>query len=207
MLLMQPNADLHGFVPDKSPLALLIIDMLSSFDSPHTKQLFNEALRVAQVIQHLKTRCSAMRVPTIYINDNDGRWQSDGPRVANQNASPQRRSFAIQQRLQPGTDDYLVLKPRHSGFRATPLELLLNKLQAHTLIVTGATAAQCVLFTVVDAYVREFSLFVPRDCLVYGGRRDRSAVLHMLESAVAADTRPAAALRLPAMRRGPRRAS
>lgn len=202
---MQPNADLHGFVPDKSPLALLIVDMLSSFDSPANRHLFKEALRVASAIQHLKQRCNAVHVPTIYINDNDGRWRSDGPKVMHQNASPQRRGFAIQQRLQPGPEDYVVLKPRHSGFRATPLELLLKKLQAHTLIVTGTTAAQCVLFTAVDAYVREFSLFVPRDCLVYGGRRDRSAVLHMLNGALAADTRPAAALRLPAMRRSARR--
>jgi nicotinamidase-related amidase len=57
-----------------------------------------------------------------------------------------------------------VLKPRHSGFYQTPLDLLLQSLHAEKLILCGLTTDSCVSFTANDAYLRGFEIHVPADC-------------------------------------------
>ena len=58
--------------------------------------------------------------------------------------------------LLPEKDDYFVLKPKHSAFYQTNLEILLNYLGVRTLIMTGMAADICVLFSANDAYMRDF---------------------------------------------------
>ncbi len=66
--------------------------------------------------------------------------------------------------LRPDEEDYVILKPKHSGFFATPLELLLKALESRHLILTGIAGDSCVLYTAADAYMRDFTLNVPEDC-------------------------------------------
>lgn len=63
------------------------------------------------------------------------------------------------------SDGYFVLKPMHSGLYSTTLEVLLEYLRVDTLILTGISANICVLFTANDAYMRDYKLYVPRDCV------------------------------------------
>ncbi|MGP0064143.1 MAG: cysteine hydrolase family protein [Isosphaeraceae bacterium] len=44
-----------------------------------------------------------------------------------------------------------MLKPKHSGFFSTTLDVLLDDLGAKTLVLTGMAANICVLFTANDA--------------------------------------------------------
>ncbi len=67
--------------------------------------------------------------------------------------------------LQPSSDDYFVLKPKHSGFFSTTLDILLEYLGCRKLVLTGMAAEVCVLFTANDAYMRDFHLVVPSDCV------------------------------------------
>jgi nicotinamidase-related amidase len=60
--------------------------------------------------------------------------------------------------LLPDDDDYFVLKPKHSGFYSTSLDLLLTHLNARNLVLTGIAGNNCVLFTANDAYMRDFKL-------------------------------------------------
>jgi nicotinamidase-related amidase len=82
------------------------------------------------------------------------------------------RGQPLAEQLRPEADDYFVLKPKHSGFYATTLELLLRYLHVTTVILTGLTGDICVLFTANDAYMRDLHLVVPADCL-YGTRPHR----------------------------------
>ena len=193
------NPDLHGAAPDSSPVALLIIDMLGDLDSIPDRRVVKAASVIAPRIAHLKARAHVARIPTVYVNDNIGKWQSAGQRVIDQNASPDRKAHRIASLLRPTSDDYLVLKPKHSGFFATPLDLLLSHLNARALILTGSTAAQCILFTAIDAYVRDFALYVPSDCIVSVDRESRHAVTHLLSTVLKADLRASGDLRIPAL--------
>jgi len=109
-------------------------------------------------------------VPAVYVNDNFGRWRSDFHQIlAHCPRSPGRD---IARLLKPGKDDYFVLKPKHSGFQFTTLDVLLEHLGAETLILTGVAGNFCVLFTAHDAYMRDFRLVVPRDCIARARARD-----------------------------------
>jgi nicotinamidase-related amidase len=193
------NPDLHGYAPDSAPLALLIVDMLSDFEFEGSEQVFASALTVARNIARLKARARAAGVPCIYVNDNVGKWQSAVQRVVDQATHPEHRGHPIGALLQPSNDDYVVLKPKHSAFFATPLELLLSYIGASALILTGMTRTQCILFTAVDAYVRDFSLYIPEDCTAAQSDRDRRVTRHLFQSTLKADTRAAAQLRMPAL--------
>ncbi|MDI5791403.1 isochorismatase family protein [Bacillus licheniformis] len=47
----------------------------------------------------------------------------------------------------------------------TALETLLHELHVDHLIITGIAGNICVLFTANDAYMREYEITIPRDCI------------------------------------------
>jgi len=53
--------------------------------------------------------------------------------------------------LKPTRDDYFVLKPKHSAFYRTTLDLLLSSLSVRTVILTGIAGNNCALFSANDA--------------------------------------------------------
>ena len=65
----------------------------------------------------------------------------------------------------PEKDDDFVLKPAHSGFFSSSLDILLKHLEARALVIGGIATNICVLFTANDAYMRGYELYVPRDCV------------------------------------------
>src|SRR6185503_11400451 len=106
------------------------------------------------------------RIPAIYVNDNFGKWQSDFKKTLEHVLTEGCRGRPVAEILQPDEEDYFVLKPKHSGFFSTTLEILLEYLEVKTLILTGIAGNNCVLFTANDAYMRDLHLVVPADCVV-----------------------------------------
>ncbi len=76
------------------------------------------------------------------------------------------QALPMAERLLPAADDYFVLKPKHSAFYSTTLDTLLDYLGVHMLVLTGIAGNSCVLFTAGDAFMRDFHLIVPTDCVV-----------------------------------------
>jgi nicotinamidase-related amidase len=172
--------DLHGNAPDESPVVLLIIDMINAFDFDGAKGMLPRALQVAKAVARLKRRARRAGVPAIYVNDNFGRWRSDFRQILEHCLKSPGRGIA--RLLAPSRNDYFVLKPKHSGFQFTTLELLLRHLGARTLVLTGVAGNFCVLFTAHDAYMRDYRLVVPRDCIAsLTEDDDRQALAHMAE--------------------------
>ena len=149
---------------DRAPLAedraagataLLVIDMLSTWDFPDGDAMLKSAERIA-------------------------------PRIA--------------ELLKPERDDYFVLKPKHSGFHATPLDLLLRHLRARRLLITGVSGDQCVLYTVADARMHDYEVVVPRDCIAsLSAERDRR-LLDYLSEVTQVETPVGSEVELPARR-------
>ena len=159
------NPDLHGNAPDKSPVALILIDVINALDFDHGEELLQYALPMARNIAALKRRAKELGIPAVYANDNFGRWQSDLNQVLDHVLHDGVPGKPLAEILHPEKDDYFVLKPKHSGFFSTQLDILLDYLGAKTLIVTGVQANICVLFTANDAYMRDYALVVPSDCV------------------------------------------
>jgi nicotinamidase-related amidase len=186
--------DLHGSAPDECRVAMLIIDMINAFDFDGADAVLPRALAAARAIASLKRRARRAQVPVVYVNDNFGRWRSDFRSTLTHCLREGVRGRPIAEILKPDEDDYFVLKPKHSGFQFTALELLLAHLGAETLVLTGVAGNFCVLFTAHDAYMRDFHLVVPSDCVASQTEDDdRYALAHMAKI-TKADTRPSSAV-------------
>src|ERR1700741_1403196 len=183
--------DLHGSAPDKSAAALLLIDVINDFDFPEGEQRLQLALRVGGNIAELKTGARAAGIPAIYVNDNFGRWQSDLKKIVAHCSNEKAKGKSFVELLLLEDDDYFVLKPKHSGFYSTSLDLLLTHLTAKNLILTGIAGNNCVLFTANDAYMRDYKLFIPSDCVVSNTEEENTYALKQMKEVLKATVLPA----------------
>lgn len=136
------NPDLHGNVPDKADVALLLIDVINDLEFKEGRSLLKRARPVGERIAQLKKRAKKSNVPVIYVNDNFGKWQSDFKRLVAHCLRDDVFGRPLVQRLTPEEDEYFVLKPKNSAFYATTLNILLDYLKVKTLILTGLTGGQ-----------------------------------------------------------------
>jgi len=195
------RSSLNGSAPDTSSVALLLVDVINEFAFPEARALLQRALPMARALQRLKQRARDAEVPIVYVNDNFGRWRSDFSAIVRHCARRDGRGRQVVQLLRPEADDYFVLKPKHSGFYESSLGVLLDHLGVRRLIVTGLTTPQCVLFTAGDAYMRDFELVVPRDCVAASNAGQHRQALTFMSRFFAADTRPSTHLALRRLRR------
>lgn len=180
--------------------ALVILDMISLWDFPDADRLLPAALDIAPRLARLRQRCHEAGVPVIYANDNRGRWRSDFRQLVQDARAADGPGARIVEQLAPDPDDYFLLKPKHSAFFATPMELLLNDLGVEQIIVTGVSSDQCVLSTVADARMHNRVAVVPQDCVgTQSDERNQAAIRHFQE-VIGIATTPSSRLRLPARR-------
>lgn len=184
------SEDLHGNVPDRAGTALLLIDVINDFEFEGGDELFDLAMPVAEQIAQLKKSAKAAGIPAIYVNDNFGKWQSDLNKIVRHCLEDGVRGEPFVRLVLPDEDDYFVLKPKHSGFYCTSLDLLLTHLPAHNLILAGIAGNNCVLFTANDAYMRDFKLFIPSNCSVSQTKEENEYALKQMEKVLKADIRP-----------------
>jgi nicotinamidase-related amidase len=184
------NRDLHGNTPDKSEVALIMIDVINDFDFPEAELLLQYAMPMAKCLKELKRRAKAAGVPAIYVNDNFGRWRSDFKHLVDHCLRADGRGRELVDLLKPDEDDYFVLKPKHSAFFSTSLDLLLKYLEVKSLILTGLASDICVLFTANDAYMRDYHLFVPDDCVAANTAQANEYALRQIRGILKADTTP-----------------
>ena len=195
----EKSHDLHGSAPDTSPVALLLIDVINDLDFDGGEDLLNQALPAARRIAELKRRAKAAGVPAIYVNDNFGRWQSDFQSLIEHVLKDGGRGRGLAQLLRPEEDDYFILKPKHSGFYSTTLDLLLRHLGVRRLILTGFAGNICVLFTANDAFLRDYHLLVPSDCTASNTREANEQALSLMRTVLKAETTSSAEIDLDAL--------
>jgi nicotinamidase-related amidase len=190
------NDDLHGNVPDTAATVLILIDVINDLEFEGGDALLASALPMAERIAALKRRTKRAGIPAIYANDNYGRWQSDFTKLIDHVRGDGVRGKPIADLLLPEEDDYFVLKPKHSGFYSTTLDTLLDYLEVRTLILTGIAGNSCVLFTASDAFMRDFHLFVPADCVASIDQQDNEYALRQMQRVLHADITPSTNLNL-----------
>jgi nicotinamidase-related amidase len=183
------NRDLHGNVPDTSDAALVLIDVINDLAFDDGKKLLKHAVPMAKRIAALKARAKQAGVPSIYVNDNFGRWQSDFQKLVEHCLMDDACGKPLATILKPEEDDYFVLKPKHSGFYSTTLNLLLTYLGVKTLILTGIAGNICVLFTANDAYMRDYHLIIPADCVASNTGKENNNALKLMQGVLKADVR------------------
>jgi nicotinamidase-related amidase len=180
--------------PSPVPVALLIIDVLTTFQFPDGDAILKGALTMRDPLVKLKARARKACIPTLYVNDNFGDWRSEKEVLMGRCLEAKGTEFV--RPLLPDSEDYFVLKPMHSAFYMTPLEVLLRHLEVEVLILAGLTSSSCITVTAHDANMRGFDIYVPRDCSCARNPAEHSQALDMLESMAGVNLKLSTTLKL-----------
>jgi nicotinamidase-related amidase len=172
----------RGVTIPASGTALLLIDVINDLAFEGSSALVAQAEPMASRLAALKRRAAVAGVPTLYINDNFGKWRSDFRQTVEHCTSRSSPGRMVSRRLRPTARDYFVLKPKHSGFFDTTLDTLLEALRVRRVILTGIAGNICVLFTANDAYMRDLKIFAPRDCIVSNTAAENDHALRQIEN-------------------------
>ncbi|MGG5254506.1 isochorismatase family cysteine hydrolase [Neobacillus sp. SM06] len=169
----------------KIPPALIIIDMINHFDFPDGAALAEKTRQIVQPIKKLKEQFNQKGYPVIFVNDHYNLWQADMGKIID--FCRNEKSNSIFEELLPGSEDYFLIKPKHSAFYGTALNTLLHQLKVDTLILAGIAGNICVLFSANDAYMREYRLFVPKNCIASVEDQDNQYALTMMQNVLKAN--------------------
>ncbi|MFJ2564678.1 MULTISPECIES: isochorismatase family cysteine hydrolase [unclassified Streptomyces] len=159
--------------------ALIVIDMINTYDHEDAELLVPSARRVVPVVASLIGRARAADAPVIYANDNFGLWRSHhGELVETALARPHAE---LVEPIRPDDDSLFVVKARHSVFYETPMSYLLWQLEIGNVVLCGQVTEQCVLYSALDAHIRHLSVTVPRDAVASIHPQLAAAALEMME--------------------------
>lgn len=170
---------------------LLLVDLINPLDFDGAERLAAPALQAAAAVAALKRDAAERGVPAIYVNDNFGHWRSDFRGLVAVCRRAGGAAAVLARLIAPRAADFTVLKPRHSGFHATPLRLLLERMGARRLVVAGLATDLCVQCTATDAFQLGFGLWVPADCSAAETPQRHAAALAWMARALKCHTRAA----------------
>jgi nicotinamidase-related amidase len=168
--------------------ALVVIDMLTTYDFEDADALAKSAEGVVPKIAKLVERAADEDVPVIYVNDNYGDWNSSADELVERALEGDRPDLI--EPIRPPEGAKFVIKARHSIFYGTPLEYLIRSEGIDRLVMTGGATEQCILYSALDAYVREIEVAVPRDAVAHIHPDLAEAALKMMERNMSADVTP-----------------
>lgn len=174
--------------------ALLLVDLISTWSIADGEALLRQTRSIVPALTRLRDAAAAAGAPVIFANDSFGQWRSDFRQVIAAARAKGADAARIVDALHPGEKDYFVLKPRHSAFFATPLDLLLRELAVDTLVLCGVAGDQCVLASASEALLHRFRVIVPRDGIACATAQRKAAVLKHFDQAMDIPT-PARSLR------------
>jgi nicotinamidase-related amidase len=171
-----------------SKAALIVIDMIHSYDFPDAEKLIPSVEETLPAMREAIDRARSDGVVTIYVNDNYGKWRSSSDELVEQALESPHRDLV--EPIAPHEDALFVVKTRHSIFYSTPLEYLLRHENVDSVTLTGQVTEQCVLYSALDAYIRHFALRVPPDAVAHIYPELAEAALKMMERNMRADLSP-----------------
>jgi len=178
--------------------ALLIIDLINHFDFDGGEELLTNTRPIVDPVLALKQRFKEKGQPVIYVNDNFGLWHESAEDVIS--TCLKGKGKDIVERVRPEEDDFFIVKPKHSGFFGTQLEILLKQLETERLVLTGVASDMCILFTANDAYMREYELIIPKDCIAAETKEANEHAVGIMEDALSIPFTPSGEIEIRASR-------
>jgi nicotinamidase-related amidase len=160
--------------------ALIVVDMLNTYDHPDAEPLAESAGGMVENLSQMIDAARAQDMFVVYVNDNHGDWGAGANKLADealQGAHPE-----LVEPIRPWRGVPFVVKARHSIFYETQLEYMLHSEDIERIILTGQVTEQCILYSALDGHVRHFDLSVARDCVAHIDERLAGAALEMMET-------------------------
>ena len=180
----------------RSRRVLLLVDFINPLRFDGAEAIASHAVEAARATAAFKRQCTADGWSVVYVNDNFGQWRSDVQTLLRECRRAGGAAAELARLLPPAKADLLILKPRHSGFYATPLDLLLEQLGAKDLVIAGLATDYCVKCTAMDAYVRGYRVAVPEDCTAAESAQRKREALAWMKDVLKARITPQRAARV-----------
>jgi len=158
---------------------LLLVDVINSFrhgDGGRLAVSFRQRFPALRELLELARRHG---VAVVYANDNWGVWDSDVRRLVDDALNGLAGDLVAE--IAPREGDRVIVKPRYSAFKATPIELVLRELGATRLLLAGTATEMCVMQTAIDARDAGYKVSVIAEACSSLDERDERLALDYLE--------------------------
>lgn len=184
----------------KEKVALLLVDLQNDFCHPKGTasargkdvQSFQPALKQ---MQNLLEMARQIDVPIIHAISEHSEWTSSPTQKERFGRLKQSKSHSycypgswgaeIYHLFQPLPNEKIVTKHRYSAFFHTNIELILRSKKIEQVIIIGLYTNVCVDSTARDAYMRDFSVIIPFDCVSSDDERKHEYALALLQDTFA----------------------
>jgi nicotinamidase-related amidase len=164
-----------------SDTALLVVDMLNSYQHPDAELLITDVAEIIDPLAKVVRRAGEREdIDVVYVNDNYGDFSAEFSDIV-QSALDGARPDLVEP-IVPTEGCRMLTKVRHSVFFGTALEYLLNRIGTKRLILTGQVTEQCILYSALDAYLRHFPVVVPTDAVAHIDAELGAAALKMMQA-------------------------
>lgn len=178
------RGDLPAPRPMGSRPVLMVIDMTEAFvHDQYPTGWARTGEPCARTVAGLLDAAREAAVPVIYTVTEPlghaalvGAWLRGRPGPSMFPFDAPGRHHEVVPELAPQAEDVVIAKPKPSAFFGTQVHAVLNAMRADTLIVTGMTTSGCVRATVNDAFMLNYHVVVPLECVA-----DRSQLSHEVE--------------------------
>jgi ureidoacrylate peracid hydrolase len=179
---------------DKKKTALIVIDMQNGFlqDEGFMVKVgldISDLKKTVDPVRRVIKSCRSANIPVIYtryVVRPD--YKDAGLLGVKLPAAKEMKALAagswdaaLDERMEPQPDDFILDKARCSSFYNTNLEVILNGLNVDTLVICGVTTEMCVDTTVADAFARDFNVFLVKDAVAASDFGRHEAALKIAE--------------------------
>ena len=160
--------------------ALIVIDMLNTYDHEDADRLVESVRDVLPQIVSLKDKAKAREdVKLIYVNDNHDEWEAG--RETLMERALQGKHPELVEPIAPEGDRPFLPKGRHSAFYETAVSHLLRVEDVKRVVLVGQVTEQCVFYSALDAYLRGYEVVIPTDAVAHIVPEFARAALGMAE--------------------------
>jgi nicotinamidase-related amidase len=153
--------------------------MINTYTHPDAEQLIPSVRQTLPNIRRLLAVVRDRNTDVIYVNDNFGRWRSHHDELVREALRGPHADLV--EPVRPDDSSLFVVKARHSIFYQTPLEYLLQQQGIRRVVLCGQVTEQCVLYSALDAHIRNFEVTVVRDAVAHIHADLADAALRMME--------------------------
>jgi len=162
------------------PGALLVIDMLNTYDHEDADALAQSARDKLPGIVRLRERAEAAPdTMVVYVNDIFGDWTLSRPELVDRALAG--RHPDVVEPIAPREPVPFIPKGRHSIFYETALDHLLRENDVNHIVLSGQVTEQCILYSALDAYIRGYEIVVAPDAVAHIDAELAQAALRMME--------------------------
>jgi nicotinamidase-related amidase len=156
--------------------------MLNPYDHEDAELLAESVREKLPCIIRLRDEAAAAsddEVMIVYANDNQDQWEAGRQELVERALGGEHADLV--EPIVPHDPVPFVAKGRHSVFYETGFDHLLKSYDVERIVLVGQVTEQCILYSALDAYMRDYEIVVPKDAVAHIHEDLAEGALAMME--------------------------